>query len=137
MPNTIYTTNSTELTSIASAIRTAGGTSSTLEYPNGFVAAINNINGGGGSLITQTVDGQLDKTVGEIYEAFIAGQAVILKLNPSESDLYIGDYGILENIRIFSDEAWNAEIRFNGGYFYAHSVSTREELFAEYPMISD
>lgn len=35
------------LTSIANAIRTKGGTSAQMEFPNGFVQAINNISGGG------------------------------------------------------------------------------------------
>ena len=43
-----YITNTTELTSIANAIRTKGGTSASLTYPTGFVAAINAIPTGGG-----------------------------------------------------------------------------------------
>lgn len=43
MPNTIYTTTSTELTSVANAIRTKGRTSAQLEYPDGFVDAIEDI----------------------------------------------------------------------------------------------
>ena len=42
-----YLTTDTELTSIASAIRTKGGTSSALVYPQGFIDAINNISSGG------------------------------------------------------------------------------------------
>ena len=38
-----YTTTTEELTSIANAIRTAGGTSSQLIYPTGFVSAINQL----------------------------------------------------------------------------------------------
>lgn len=45
-----YLTNDTELTSIANAIRTKGGTSAQLTYPTGFVTAIQNIPSGGGSL---------------------------------------------------------------------------------------
>ena len=44
-----YIVKDTELTSIANAIRTAGGTSSLLTFPNGFINAVNNISGGGGS----------------------------------------------------------------------------------------
>lgn len=40
---TYYITNSTELTSVANAIRTKGGTSSSLVYPAGFVSAIGDI----------------------------------------------------------------------------------------------
>ena len=43
-----YIVKDTELTSVANAIRTAGGTSSLLTFPNGFTNAINNISGGGG-----------------------------------------------------------------------------------------
>ena len=43
-----YITTDTELTSIANAIRTKGGTSATLTYPAGFVSAIENIPTGGG-----------------------------------------------------------------------------------------
>ena len=43
LPPVTYTTNSDELTSIADAIRTKGGTSAALVYPTGFVSAINDI----------------------------------------------------------------------------------------------
>lgn len=43
-----YLTTDTELTSIANAIRTKGGTSAQLAYPAGFVSAINAIPTGGG-----------------------------------------------------------------------------------------
>ena len=36
----------TDLTSVANAIRTKGGTSAQLEFPSGFVSAINDISGG-------------------------------------------------------------------------------------------
>lgn len=42
-----YLTTDTELTSIADAIRTKGGTSASLTYPSGFVQAINDISTGG------------------------------------------------------------------------------------------
>lgn len=41
-----YIVKDTELTSVANAIRTAGGTNSLLNFPNGFVSAVNNISGG-------------------------------------------------------------------------------------------
>lgn len=48
MPDPIpYLTNDQELTSIADAIRTRGGTSATLEYPTDFVSAIEAIPSGG------------------------------------------------------------------------------------------
>ena len=45
-----YITTDTELTSIANAIRTKGGTSAPLVYPNGFVNAIGDIHDGGTDL---------------------------------------------------------------------------------------
>ena len=44
---TDYIVKDTELTSVANSIRTAGGTSSLLTFPNGFISAIDNISGGG------------------------------------------------------------------------------------------
>lgn len=45
-----YLVTDTELTSIADAIRTKGGTSAALTFPAGFVSAVNDIpTGGGGS----------------------------------------------------------------------------------------
>lgn len=45
-----------DLTSVANAIRTKGGTSASLSFPSGFVTAIGNISTGGGStLITKNI----------------------------------------------------------------------------------
>lgn len=43
--DTVYTTQASSLTAVANAIRAKGGTSATLTYPDGFVAAVNNIEG--------------------------------------------------------------------------------------------
>ena len=43
-----YLTNTTDLTAVANAIRTKGGTSAQLTFPSGFVSAIENIPSGGG-----------------------------------------------------------------------------------------
>lgn len=45
-----YLTTDTELTSVANAIRTKGGTNALLTWPNGFVDAISNISTGGGTV---------------------------------------------------------------------------------------
>lgn len=50
-----YIVKDTELTSVANAIRTAGGTSSLLNFPNGFVNAVNNISGGSSDFSTAQV----------------------------------------------------------------------------------
>lgn len=44
-----YLTTDTELTSVADAIRTKGGTSAALEWPDGFAQAIEDIPSGGGA----------------------------------------------------------------------------------------
>ena len=45
-----YLTTDTEITSVANAIRTKGGTNASLTWPNGFVNAISNISTGGGTV---------------------------------------------------------------------------------------
>lgn len=51
-----YTTSEAELTSVANAIRSKGGTSAALEYPSEFVSAINAISTGVESVtVTQTL----------------------------------------------------------------------------------
>ena len=50
-----YRVDGTDLTSVADAIRTKGGTSDALEFPDGFVEAIGNISGGGSTLITKSI----------------------------------------------------------------------------------
>jgi hypothetical protein len=50
-----YLVTDTELTSIANAIRTKGGTSASLSFPTGFVSAINAISGGGATLGTKSI----------------------------------------------------------------------------------
>jgi len=51
-----YKVSDTDLNFVANAIRTKGGTSEGLSFPDGFVTAIGNIQTGGGStLITKTI----------------------------------------------------------------------------------
>lgn len=51
-----YKVNGSDLTSVADAIRTKGGTSASLSFPDGFVSAVQNIpTGGGSTLITKTI----------------------------------------------------------------------------------
>ena len=52
-----YKVTDTDLTTVANAIRTKGGTSASLSFPDGFATAIGNISGGGGgsTLITKSI----------------------------------------------------------------------------------
>lgn len=54
--NLTYLTTTSELNSVANAIRTKGGTSATLEYPQGFIDAIDDIQTGGGGTDSQPSD---------------------------------------------------------------------------------
>lgn len=79
-----YLVTDTELTSIADAIRTKGGTSAALTFPAGFVSAVNDIPTGGGGSYTVTIE--LDQPVSassfgycKIYEwdgSYQAGQQI-------------------------------------------------------------
>lgn len=55
MADKAYTINKSDLTSVANAIRSKGGTTATLSFPNGFIEAINKL--GGGSIPTYTYSG--------------------------------------------------------------------------------
>lgn len=59
-----YITTSTELTSIADAIRAKGGTSASMSYPGGFVSAIGAIPAGG----VDVEDGIITRTISGTYE---------------------------------------------------------------------
>ena len=52
---TDYLVTDTELTDVADAIRTKGGTSAALEWPDDYVDAIDAIETGGGGVSTRTV----------------------------------------------------------------------------------
>lgn len=64
----IFFTTRSDLESVADAIRIKGGTSSDLEYPDGFITAIGNISGGGGSPTLQTKSKSYTPTSSEQYE---------------------------------------------------------------------
>ena len=68
-----YICTSSEITSLADAIRTKGGTSASLTWPNGFISAVNDIPSGGGGgggdfagLIQRTITSASDSTVSYI-----------------------------------------------------------------------
>lgn len=62
-----YLTNTTDLKAVADAIRTKGGTSGALVYPDGFVSAINAITTGGGQ--DEYAAAALISNVGTIFPA--------------------------------------------------------------------
>ncbi len=75
--------NDDSLTSVANAIRVKGEISGTLEFPDGFVSAIQNLSPSGNDfIITASKDGQdnftLDKTFAEIKSAYQAGKQLVV-----------------------------------------------------------
>ena len=67
-----YLTNTTDLTSVANAIREKGGTSAPLVYPDGFVTAIQSINTTGGlKLATVTITSSASGDTGNVHGMFI------------------------------------------------------------------
>lgn len=108
-----YITTDTELTSVANAIRTKGGTSAQLVYPTGFVSAIEAIPTGGGggawqdiSSLFQLYDSQHNLiSNGVTIAAFSYGDFVTLCIAVSASTANsIGDDGA--NIRISDWHYW-------------------------------
>lgn len=96
--------------------------------------------GGAEPLICEYSDGYLNKTVGEVYNAFVNGQSIIYHTNVGEGeDSRSGDWNMLHYISITgnSDNGFYALIEFNGGSFYTDTESTVDAVFALYPIMSD
>lgn len=64
---TDYFVSDTDLTSVANAIRTKGGTSAQLSFPDGFNAAIANIPTGGGTDVSDTTATAADVLSGKYF----------------------------------------------------------------------
>lgn len=83
-----YVTTDTELTLIADAIRTKGGTSASLTYPAGFVSAIENIpsGGGGGSAedIIRRHQSEISYDVSEIGDYAFYGYSTLTNVSFSQ-----------------------------------------------------
>ena len=65
-----YIVSDTNLTAVANAIRTKGGTSEQLEFPDGFVSAIGDIQTGGGvtvEALSVTENGTYTAPTGKAY----------------------------------------------------------------------
>ena len=109
---TRYTVTDTELTSVANAIRTAGGTNSPLEFPSEFISAIGDIGGGGGGSSAPSKDVNFidyDGTIVYSYTAAEFAELTAMPVNPthegltaqgwnwslSDAQSYVADYGLL------------------------------------------
>lgn len=87
-----YIVSGTDLTSVANAIRTAGGTSAPLEFPSGFVTAIGNISGGGGGGLTNVAAGSFTGTENGQMTVNISytgsGHPIAIVIFPAEGGSY-------------------------------------------------
>lgn len=91
-----YIVTDTELTSVANAIRTKGGTSGSLAFPSGFVSAINDISGGGGTdYLAQKITNTLTSyeiTSPTIFDNALRGCTSIVSLIFPQTVTSIGQY---------------------------------------------
>lgn len=101
-----YLTTDTDLNAVADAIRTKGGTSGPLSFPQGFVDAIGAISGGGGgvamergSFIATTAD-SLTIPVTALYSHIYIYHSTI----NSNTDLTGAPYGTNKIIFIYADK---------------------------------
>lgn len=81
-----YIVNDTSLTFIANAIRTKGGTSEPLEFPDGFVTAIGEISGGGGRVSVPSKDVDFIDYDGAIVYSYTAEGFLALSAMPENPD---------------------------------------------------
>ena len=102
-----YIVTSGELTSVANAIRIKGGTNSQLVFPNGFVSAIGNISGGGGSSDFSTAE----VTIVNTYSSDFMIQMAITK-SEDGMDATLGmltswqiDSGMIANVILYKGSA--------------------------------
>lgn len=117
-----YIVDSADLTSVANAIRTKGGTSAQLSFPAGFISAIGDISGGSGETVYYSTFNGAMYTEHFTYPTMAYGttspsilrscanlKSIYLK-NTSTSRLYTGSYifaynSALETVVI--DSYWN------------------------------
>lgn len=88
-----YLTTDTDLTAVANAIRTKGGTNATLTFPSGFVSAINAISTGGGgtsSGIDLSGCSFYDITMNETSKAGLNLSLISSAINNNKDFYYIG-----------------------------------------------
>ena len=112
-----YAVNSADLTSVADAIRTKGGTAEPLAFPAGFVSAIQAITSGGGASLgliavpsadslpetanASTIAVVTEQTIGNLYvqgsvpETAVDGDVLILTIRPEKS-INLSESGALE-----------------------------------------
>ena len=102
-----YLVDGADLTSVANAIRTKGGTSASLAFPTGFVDAIDAISGGGNQIYmtqyTMTGDTTIKQFVDNISYAVHSTTCMICIRSNGSSPTTSGSYTINNYIAVFDN----------------------------------
>lgn len=108
-----YKVADTELTSIANAIRTKGGTSRQLTFPADFITAIENISGGGGGGSTNILSGTEvpSASLGSDGDIYLRLYALIQELVTQQSELHVD---VTSNSNWSGYEPWKAFTSYSG-----------------------
>ena len=90
-----YKVTDTELTSIANAIRTKGGTQAQLEFPTGFVSAVQAIptGGGGGGITVYSAEGDPSSSLGSVGDIYMKENGEIVAI-PTLDTYITNDYEV-------------------------------------------
>lgn len=124
-----YVVQDTSLTAVANAIRTKGGTSASLEFPDGFVTAIGNISGGGGTPRTSsdlTVSGATVTAPAGVYASDASTTVATMTLPTTTSSSATSGYTSKATLdRSTSDRYINVAPGYNsaGGYYKISAVA--------------
>lgn len=116
--DTLYTATGSQLTAIADAIREKGGTNASLSFPSGFVSAIGEISGGGGS-----ANDYVKYAVNVWYYSSNDGYSVLLPSGITMSnDIYNTNNIVFLSDVVFSDEE-NQEFTIDKMYLITYGAS--------------
>lgn len=121
-----YIVDSSDLTSVANAIRAKGGTASQIQFPTGFVSAIQNIPSGGNEVPEKDVNFiDYDGTILYSYTAQEAQELSALPANPSHTGLTARGWNwSLADIKTFMTSYTNAVMHI--GQMYATATGATE-----------
>ena len=100
--------------------------------------------GGGGSVeplicLYDSNAGHIDKTVGDVYNAFTIGTPVILHLLQEGEDSRAGSWLLLDNIEFFGDDdnGYYVNVYFGGSMLYTDPANSIDEVMADYLHFGD
>ena len=125
----LYLVTDLDLIAIANAIRTKGGTSAELEFPDEFVIAIGNISGGGGTPRTSsdlTVSGATVTAPAGVYASDASKSVATMTLPTTTSSSATSGYTSKATLdRSTSDRYINIAPGYNsaGGYYKINAVA--------------